>query len=77
MLCVFIGFVVAQLVSHNLAERESSIFAVGFLVGGLFFAWILGAFDAEYGVAAASGYGFGLFGLGFFLLRGGKDTNNG
>ncbi len=61
-LCVAVGFVILTLLHSGLGERESVYFTLGFLAGGIVFAWLLGAFDNDYGLPSAGGYVLGLVG---------------
>ena len=70
MLCVFIGFVFAIVAQSYFDERETAVLTLGFLIGGLIFAWLLGSFDTKFGLATASGFGLPILGMGIFVLRG-------
>ena len=73
MVSVFMGFVVAVLAAPSLRDREAGILAIGFLLGGLVFSWLSGAFDVKHGWFAVAGHALGMAGLGYLFFREGND----
>ncbi len=75
MICVGIGFVFACIAQSYFSERETAVLTLGFLVGGLVFAWLLGSFDGEFGLAAAGGFVLACLGMGYLVVRGGSKND--
>jgi hypothetical protein len=69
MMSAFLGFVVMVLAEPSLKGREAGILAIGFLVGGLIFSWLLGAFDVKYGWLAAIGHSLGIAAVSYLVFR--------